>query len=101
MSMTDAVTLNPVNDTTVFSSLVNEEKFRQMIERIPVFLRAIAQEKVSQKAESITRQENRREVTEKDMVDAFFSETPFGFHGPMKSDMEALGIDYTKYGHPQ
>ena len=24
-------------------------------------------------------------------------ETPFGFHGPMKMDMEALGIDYEKY----
>ena len=76
-----------------------QEKFQQMIAKIPIFLRGIAEKKVSQKAESITRQENRREVTEKDMVDAFFSETPFGFHGPMKSDMEELGIDYIKYGH--
>ena len=43
----------------------------------------IAEKKVSQKAESIAREKNRLEVTEKDMVDAFFSETPFGFHGPM------------------
>ena len=77
-----------------------EEKFKQMIGKIPVFLRGIAQAKVSQKAESIVRKENRREVFEKDMVDAFFSETPFGFHGPMKSDMASAGIDYTKYGHP-
>lgn len=78
---------------------MTQDKFRQMIEKIPIFLRGIAEKKVSQKAENITRQENRREVTEKDMVDALFSETPFGFHGPMKSDMEELGINYTKYGH--
>ena len=76
-----------------------EEKFLQMIEKIPIFLRGIAKEKVSKKAESIVGKENRREVCEKDMVDAFFSETPFGFHGPMKSDMEELGINYTQYGH--
>lgn len=78
---------------------MTQEKFRQMIEKIPIFLRGIAEKKVSKKAESIARQENRREVVEKDMVDAFFSETPFGFHGPMKSDMEELDIDYAKYGH--
>ena len=59
----------------------------------------MAQEKISKKAESIVRKESRLEVTEKDMVDAFFSETPFGFHGPMKNDMNEFGIDYKKYGH--
>ena len=77
------------------------EKFRQMLEKIPVFLRPIAEKKVSQKAESIVREENRIEVSEKDMVDAFFSETPFGFHGPMKNDMNELHIDYIKYGYPK
>ena len=76
-------------------------KFDQMIERIPVFLRPIAQSKVSQRAERLVTEANRNEITEKDMVDAFFIETPFGFHGPMKTDMESLGIDYTKYGHPR
>ena len=74
-------------------------KFDQMIERIPVFLRPIAQSKVSQRAERLVKESNRNEITEKDMVDAFFKETPFGFHGPMKTDMETLGIDYTKYGY--
>lgn len=59
----------------------------------------MAQEKVSKKAEAIVAEEGRAQVTEKDLVDAFFIETPFGFHGPMKTDMEALGIDYAKYGH--
>ena len=76
-----------------------EEKFKELLAKIPVFMRGIAQEKVSKKAESLARQENRPQVTEKDMVDAFFSETPSGFHGPMKVDLEAVGIDYTKYGH--
>ena len=78
-----------------------EEKFRQMIERIPVFLRTIAKEQVSQKAENIVQGDNRSEISEKDMVDAFFATTPFGFHGPMKCDMIELGIDYTKYGYPK
>ncbi len=76
-----------------------QKKFHQVIEKIPVFLRGIALEKVSKKAEILAGREGRTQVTEKDLVDAFFAETPFGFHGPMKSDMEAAGIDYTKYGY--
>ena len=78
-----------------------QEKFNQLIEKIPVFLRDMARDKVSKRVGNIVRKENRSEVSEKDMVDAFFAETPFGFHGPMKTDMETLGIDYTKYGHPK
>ncbi|OGX31706.1 MAG: hypothetical protein A2787_00920 [Omnitrophica WOR_2 bacterium RIFCSPHIGHO2_01_FULL_48_9] len=76
-----------------------EEKFKAMLEKIPIFMRPIAQEKVTKKAESIARGANRAAVNEKDMVDAFFSETPGGFQGPMKADMETLGIDYQKYGY--
>ncbi|MFA5059555.1 MAG: PCP reductase family protein [Candidatus Omnitrophota bacterium] len=76
-----------------------DTKFKQLIEKIPIFLRAVAQEKVSNRAENIAAKENHLEVTEKDLVDAFFAETPFGFQGPLKCDMEALGIDYTKYGY--
>lgn len=74
-------------------------KFDQMLEKIPVFMRGIAQDKVSKCAEDLARKENRNEVTEKDMIDAFFKATPFGFHGPMKTDMDDLGIDYAKYGY--
>lgn len=76
-----------------------EAKFRQLIDKIPVFLRDMAREKISRKAENFAMGEKRLEVSEKDMVDAFFAETPFGFHGPMKCDMEAVGVDYTKYGY--
>ena len=64
-------------------------------------MRDFAREKVLKKAESIVVKKGRTEVTEKDMIDAFFAETPFGFHGPMKSDMNELDIDYIKYGHPK
>ena len=76
-----------------------QEKFNQMIEKIPVFLRSLAKEKVSKRAEALAQKANHTEVLEKDLVDAFFAETPFGFHGPMKTDMTVLGIDYTKYGY--
>ncbi|MCK5014964.1 MAG: DUF2621 family protein [Candidatus Omnitrophica bacterium] len=76
-----------------------EEKFKQLIEKIPIFPRDIAKEKVSKTAAGLAEKENRPHVTEKDLVNAFFEETPFGFHGPMKTDMAALGIDYTQYGH--
>lgn len=75
------------------------EKFKQMIAKVPVFMRPLAQETVSKKVRELVLKDNRSEITEKDMVDAFFSATPGGFHGPMKVDMEDLGIDYTKYGY--
>jgi hypothetical protein len=76
-----------------------EEKFKQMIGKIPIFLRDIAKEKVSKTAAGLAEKESRPHITEKDLVDAFFEATPFGFHGPMKADMDTLGIDYTQYGH--
>ena len=78
---------------------MTENKFKLMIEKIPVFVRGMAHDKVSRKAEQLAHKENRPEVIEKDMVDAFFAETPFGFHGPMKTDMEDLGIDYKQFGY--
>ena len=74
-------------------------KFQQMIEKIPPVLRSIAKSKVSQKAKTLAEEAQHTKITEKDMVDAFFLETPFGFHGPMKVDMESLSIDYTQYGY--
>ncbi len=75
------------------------DKFDRLIEKVPVFLREIAKDKVSKKAEIFAVQNGRAEISEKDMVDAFFAETPFGFHGPMKCDMKECGVDYTSYGH--
>ena len=75
------------------------ENFEAVISKIPVFLRPMAQKKVSEKAEKNASVRQAPLVTQKDVVDAFFMETPFGFHGPMKMDMESLGIDYKKYGY--
>jgi hypothetical protein len=76
-----------------------QEKFNQMIDKVPVFLREVAKKQVAEKAETFAKNENRGQVLEKDMVNAFFEVTPFGFHGPMKTDMETIGIDYARYGH--
>jgi len=76
-----------------------KDSFEAVLGKIPVFLRPMAMQKVSKKAEQIAQNQGREEVSEKDVVDAFFVETPFGFHGPMKMDMDALKIDYRKYGH--
>ena len=76
-----------------------EADFKNMMAKVPIFLRPIAQEKVSKKAVSLAEKAGRREVSEKDMIDAFFAETPFGFHGPLKTDMKDLGINYEQYGY--
>ena len=76
-----------------------EEKFQKILEQIPDLIRGIAETRVNKKAESIVRQDKRGVIMEKDMVDAFFAETPKGFMGPMKSGMEELGIDYKQYGY--
>ena len=76
-----------------------KEKYAQMLAKIPVFLRPVAEKNVGAKAVKIVKADGRLEITEKDMVVAFFEATPFGFHGPMKTDMEKVGVDYKKYGH--
>ncbi len=76
-----------------------KEKFDQVVAKIPPFLRGVAEQRVTKKAAGFALKENRTEILEKDLVDAFFAETPFGFHGPMKTDMQAVGIDYVKYGY--
>lgn len=76
-----------------------QEKFKVLIGKMPVFMRPLAEKAIIQKAENLVRQDNRSEITEKDMVDAFFAETPFGFQGLMKNDLSSVGIDYMKYGY--
>ena len=76
-----------------------EEKFLQILEQIPHLVRGIAEVRITRKAESLIRQENRWVIFEKDMVDAFFAETPPAFLSAMKDGMQELGIDFTKYGY--
>ena len=78
-----------------------KNKFDKLLEKIPIFLRGVAETKVVNRAESLVRESHRSLVFEKDLVDAFFDVTPYGFHGPLKNDMQELGIDYIQYGHPE
>ncbi|MBU1997660.1 MAG: DUF2621 family protein, partial [Candidatus Omnitrophica bacterium] len=77
---------------------VTEQHFQKILLEIPDLIRGIAELRVSKKAENIVRDEERNVIVEKDMVDAFFAETPGGFIPAMKKSMEELNIDYTKYG---
>ena len=76
-----------------------EIKFQKILEQIPDLIRGIAEARVSKRAQSIVAEDNRTEITEKEMVAAFFLETPVGFLPLMKKSMEELGIDYTLYGY--
>ena len=78
-----------------------EQNFKNILGKIPVFLRPTAAKKVGVKAEALAQAAGRKEIIEKDLVDAFLLETPFGFHGPLKNDFKEFGIDHTKYGHPK
>ena len=75
------------------------EKFQIILKQIPDMVRGIAETRISKKAESIVRENNRLIIEEKDMVAAFFAETPPAFMGPMKNSMKDLGIDYIQYGY--
>jgi hypothetical protein len=83
----------------IFADSVIRDKFEQIIVKIPVFLRGVARQKVTQRLKAALGREGRSQAGEKDLVDAFFAETPFGFHGPLKTDMQSIGIDYTQYGY--
>ncbi len=76
-----------------------QEKFKQIVAKMPVFMRPIAEKAITLKAEGLAAKDNRAQVTEKDLVDALFQETPFGFQGLMKNDLSSIGVDYTKYGY--
>jgi len=86
-------------DDQISWKVETEEQFKKLIAKIPVFLRGMAEKNVAKKARELVRQDNRTLIEEKDLVDAFFVETPFGFQGPLKCDMEECGIDYQKYGY--
>ena len=95
-----AQTPNPHGGGLVWE-ISTRKQFDQLLEKIPLVLRSIAEKKISQNIDRILKEDHRSVVNEKDIVDAFFAETPFGFHGPMKSDMTTIGLDYTQYGYPK
>jgi len=74
-------------------------KFEIILKEIPALIRGIAETRVSKKAENIVKEDSRLIIEEKDMVAAFFAETPPGFVGAMKESMETLKINYAQYGY--
>jgi hypothetical protein len=76
-----------------------EDHLFTILEQIPMMIRGIAETRVTKKAQALAIAEGRQEISHKDMVDAFFAETPSGFVPAMKQSMAELGIDYGKYGH--
>jgi len=76
-----------------------EEKFLTILKQIPDMVRGIAETRISKKAEALVRENNRAVIEEKDMVAAFFAETPGAFRGAMKKSMVDLKIDYQGYGY--
>ena len=75
-----------------------EEKFLVILKQIPDMIRGIAETRVNNKAQSIVRAQNRAVIEERDMVEAFFAETPPAFKGAMVKSMQELGIDHKSYG---
>ena len=72
-------------------------KFENMIRRIPLFHRQIAQQVVEKKAEqnALARQANL--VEESDIVKAFLSEVPMAFHSLMIRLMDEVKFEYRPY----
>ena len=88
-----------MTDVPITWDVASQANFQKLLEQIPDMIRGIAEARVSKKAQAIVREARRTVINEKDMIDAFFAETPGGFIPAMKSGMEELGIDYKKYGH--
>lgn len=78
---------------------LTEKNFNLLIQKVPGPMQEFVRSTILNEAESFAKKNNHEEITEKDMVDAFFKLTPFGFHGPMKADMDILKINYAQYGY--
>ena len=73
------------------------EKYNNMIRRIPLFHREIAQQVVEKKAEENARERGSNMVEEDDILKAFFSEIPKGLYSVMIRLLDAVGFNYHKY----
>lgn len=78
-----------------------QEKFRQVISRLPIFHRRIAESAVNRKAEENASLRNVSQVEEQDVIAAFFSDVPPPFYSMMIRLLDEAGFDYKKYGFPK
>lgn len=73
------------------------KKFNQMIAKMPLFHRRIAEDLTKNKAEANARERNSHLVEEKDVVKAFFSEVPKPFYSLMIRLLDSVGFNYKEY----
>jgi len=73
------------------------KKFNQMIEKMPLFHRRIAEDLVKHKAEANAKARSSSLVEEKDVVKAFFSEVPKPFYSMMIRLLDNVGFNYKEY----
>lgn len=74
-----------------------EKKFREIVSKMPLFHRRIAENLVKERAELIAQERNKAEVSEEELVQAFFQEVPPAFKEMMKKLLGEMGVAYGKY----
>jgi len=74
-----------------------QDKFNNVIKRIPLFHRDIAYKVVFKKAEINARQRGASQVEESDIVRAFFSEVPMTFYSLMIRLLDGAGFNYKEW----
>ncbi|MDD4909114.1 MAG: hypothetical protein PHR44_00300 [Candidatus Omnitrophica bacterium] len=75
-----------------------EDKFRQIINKISLFHRSIAEGSIRESAQLYATERGSALIEEVDVVKAMFMGVPAAFAAPMKKILDAVGIDYAKYG---
>ncbi len=75
----------------------SEEKFKTVIQKIPLFHRDIARQVVIKKAEQNAQERGSELVEEPDIVRAFFSEVPMAFYSLMIRLLEEVRFNYRQY----
>lgn len=78
-----------------------EEKFKIVIQKLPIFHRHIAESAVNKKAQINAKSRKAPWVEEEDVIAAFFSDVPSPFYSMMIRLLEQTGFDYKKYGYPK
>jgi hypothetical protein len=78
-----------------------EEKFKQMLSKMPIFHRHMTEVTAIEKAQSNAKQRGSRIVEEEDLLRAMFSEVPLQFYSLMIKLLDDVGFDYKKYNLPQ
>lgn len=78
-----------------------EQKFKQMIAKIPVFHRRLTEEAVVRRAQEIAAERHAGSVCEEDVIAAFFTDVPSPFYSMMIRLLDQAGFDYRHYGYPK